>query len=72
MAQDLFKNSNTKMTEIGKYNTLNLVRETANGVYLDGEDLGEILMPAKFVSDEIKECHGFCVHRFGRSSGCHH
>ncbi len=43
------------MTEIGKYNTLNIVRETANGAYLDGEDLGEILMPAKFVTDEIKE-----------------
>lgn len=42
------------MTEIGKNNTLNIVRETGNGVYLDGEDLGEILMPAKFVSDEIK------------------
>ena len=42
------------MTEIGKYNTLNIVRETANGAYLDGEELGEILMPAKFVSDEIK------------------
>ena len=42
------------MTEIGKYNTLNIVRETANGVYLDAEELGEILMPAKFVNDEIK------------------
>ena len=43
------------MTEIGKYNTLKIVRETANGVYLDGEDLGEILMPAKFVTNAIKE-----------------
>lgn len=42
------------MTEIGKYNTLNIVRETGNGVYLDGEELGEILMPAKFVTEEIK------------------
>ncbi|WP_340112867.1 CvfB family protein [Maribellus mangrovi] len=42
------------MTEIGKINTLPIVRETANGVYLDGGDLGEILMPQKFVSDEHK------------------
>ncbi len=43
------------MAEIGKYNTLPLVRETDNGVYLDGGDLGEILMPQKFVTDEIKD-----------------
>lgn len=42
------------MTEIGKINTLNVVRETENGVYLDGENLGEILMPQKFVTDEVK------------------
>ncbi len=43
------------MIEIGKYNTLKLVRETENGVYLDGGEHGEILMPRKFVSEEIKE-----------------
>ncbi|SHE94161.1 hypothetical protein SAMN05444274_10341 [Mariniphaga anaerophila] len=43
------------MAEIGKINTLNLVRETENGVYLDGENYGEILMPRKFVTDEVKE-----------------
>ncbi len=43
------------MAEIGKYNTLNIVRETANGVYLDGNDLGEILMPQKFVTATMKE-----------------
>jgi uncharacterized protein len=42
------------MTEIGKINTLSIVRETANGVYLDGDELGEILMPKKFVSEEHK------------------
>lgn len=45
------------MTEIGKINTLKVVRETANGLYLDGVELGEILMPAKFVTAEVKE-HG--------------
>lgn len=42
------------MVEIGKINTLEVVRETDNGLYLDGEELGEILMPKKFVSDEVK------------------
>jgi len=42
------------MAEIGKINTLSVVRETENGVYLDGENLGEILMPRKFVTDEVK------------------
>lgn len=43
------------MAEIGKINILKVVRETDNGVYLDGENLGEILMPRKFVTDEVKE-----------------
>ncbi len=43
------------MAEIGKINVLNVVRETENGVYLDGDESGEILMPRKFVSDKIKE-----------------
>lgn len=43
------------MTEIGKVNKLNVVRETENGIYLDGVELGEILMPRKFITDEIKE-----------------
>lgn len=42
------------MAEIGKINTLKVVRETGNGVYLDGENLGEILMPKKFVSADVK------------------
>ena len=42
------------MVEIGKINTLKVVRETGNGVYLDGENLGEILMPQKFVTADIK------------------
>ena len=43
------------MAEIGKINTLPIVRETANGVYLDGDELGEILMPQKFVTEVHKE-----------------
>ncbi len=41
------------MAELGKTNKLNVVRETENGVYLDGENLGEILMPRKFVTQEV-------------------
>jgi len=41
------------MTQIGKFNRLRVVRETPNGLYLDGGELGEILMPQKFVNDEI-------------------
>lgn len=43
------------MVEIGKYNTLDVVRETENGFYLDGGDHGEILMPQKFITDEVRE-----------------
>lgn len=43
------------MVEIGKINTLAVVRETENGLYLDGQEHGEILMPQKFVTDEVKE-----------------
>ncbi|MEZ5103110.1 MAG: S1-like domain-containing RNA-binding protein [Draconibacterium sp.] len=41
------------MTEIGKINVLEVVRETENGLYLNGHELGEILMPRKFITDEI-------------------
>ncbi|MBN2744243.1 MAG: GntR family transcriptional regulator [Marinilabiliaceae bacterium] len=37
------------MAEIGKYNTLKIVKEVDFGVYLDGGTHGEILMPAKYV-----------------------
>ena len=43
------------MVEIGRINKLQYVRETENGVYLDGLELGEILMPQKFVTSEVKE-----------------
>jgi hypothetical protein len=42
------------MVEIGKINTLEVVRETDNGFYLDGVELGEILMPRKFITDEVR------------------
>ena len=43
------------MVEIGRVNTLEVVRETDNGLYLDGIELGEILMPKKFITDEVRK-----------------
>ena len=42
------------MVSIGKFNTLRIVKFVPFGVYLDGEDLGEILLPSK---DVPKQCH---------------
>ena len=42
------------MIEIGRVNTLEVVRETDNGLYLDGRELGEILMPKKFITEEVR------------------
>ena len=37
------------MTQIGKINKLRVIKEVDFGVYLDGEELGEILLPQKYV-----------------------
>jgi len=42
------------MTEIGKLNTLRVVKELDFGVYLDGAELGEILMPTRYVPENCK------------------
>jgi len=39
------------MTEIGKVNHLYVVKEVDFGIYLDGGDLGEILMPKRYVPE---------------------
>ena len=39
---------------IGKYNTLKVVKEVDFGVYLDGGDLGEILLPIRYVPPGLK------------------
>lgn len=44
-----------QMVEIGKYNTLNVVKEVDFGIYLDGgEEFGEILMPTRYVPKDVK------------------
>lgn len=42
------------MVNIGKYNTLRVIKEVDFGVYLDGEDEGEILMPVRYVPKDCK------------------
>lgn len=39
----------SNMIEIGKYNTLRVVKVVDFGVYLDGEERGEILLPNEYV-----------------------
>ena len=39
------------MPEIGKFNTLRVVKVVDFGVYLDGEALGEILLPRRYVPE---------------------
>ncbi|MEG1750023.1 MAG: S1-like domain-containing RNA-binding protein [Tannerellaceae bacterium] len=42
------------MVEIGKYNTLKIVKDLDFGVYLDGGDELEILLPARYVPKNVK------------------
>lgn len=42
------------MLKIGQYNTLRVVKDLDFGVYLDGDNEGEILLPARYVPKGIK------------------
>lgn len=42
------------MVEIGKYNTLRVVKELDFGLYLDGDKLGEILLPRRYVPMNVQ------------------
>lgn len=42
------------MVNIGRYNTLRVIKEVDFGVYLDGESNGEILMPQRYVPDNCQ------------------
>ena len=39
---------------IGKFNTLEVIKEVEFGIYLDGGSLGEILLPTRFVPKNIQ------------------
>jgi uncharacterized protein len=45
------------MVEIGKTNTLRVVKEVDFGLYLDGGDLGEILLPKRYVPEGAEPDH---------------
>jgi uncharacterized protein len=48
-------NNNPKMSiQLGKFNTLEVVKEVDFGFYLDGGEEGEILLPTRYVPDECK------------------
>jgi predicted RNA-binding protein (virulence factor B family) len=40
--------------ELGRFNTLEVVKEVDFGMYLDGGEQGEILLPARYVPDDCK------------------
>ncbi len=40
--------------ELGKFNTLRVVKEVDFGMYLDGGEEGEILLPSRYVPEECK------------------
>ncbi|WP_448213628.1 CvfB family protein [Colwellia sp. MEBiC06753] len=42
------------MADIGKFNTLKVIALTANGAYLDGAQLGEILLPNRYVPENCQ------------------
>ncbi|MBA6263626.1 MAG: S1-like domain-containing RNA-binding protein [Colwellia sp.] len=42
------------MADIGKYNTLSVVAVTDKGAYLGGGELGEVLLPNRFVPENCK------------------
>jgi len=42
------------MADIGKINTLQIARTSEFGLFLDGEDLGDVLLPKRYVSDGLK------------------
>lgn len=43
------------MALLGKRNQLSVLRETASGLYLDGGNLGEILLPGKYIPEGTQE-----------------
>ena len=44
----------TTHAKIGKFNLLNVIAIADNGAYLDADDLGEILLPKRYVPEDCK------------------
>ncbi|MGC1182097.1 S1 RNA-binding domain-containing protein, partial [Legionella sp.] len=45
----MLKNVSSSMIKIGQFNKLKIIKEVSFGVYLQGEEWGEILLPNKWV-----------------------
>jgi predicted RNA-binding protein (virulence factor B family) len=43
------------MAVIGKRNTLSIIRESTPGLYLDGGELGEILLPGRYIPPNLQQ-----------------
>ena len=43
------------MAVLGKRNTLSIIRESAPGLYLNGGELGEILLPGRYIPPDLKQ-----------------
>lgn len=41
--------------ELGQFNCLEVLKETSFGLFLDGDDLGEILLPKQYVAEGTRE-----------------
>ena len=50
----IVKNESTQMIQIGQFNKLMVIKEVDFGVYLDGHDWGDILLPNKVVPKGTK------------------
>ena len=48
------------MAEIGRFNSLIVLRSTPQGLYLDGGEHGDILLPKRYVPADLESwhCHG--------------
>lgn len=53
-ALSLPQNKISMSIELGKYNKLEVVKEVEFGMYLDGGEEGEILLPARYVPEDCK------------------
>ena len=42
------------MAQLGRFNTLTATRETLNGFYLDGGELGELLLPRRYIPEGLQ------------------
>lgn len=47
-------NEGSKAVELGKVNRLTVLRSTAHGLFLDGGRLGEILLPKRYIKNDME------------------